>query len=383
MPSAFQVEMPSQWASTARSPAAPVSKTSLLLGALVCLVVVVLCLNIVLLVLFLSAKESMHQATQQGLFSGAMMNVETGSVAPLLSIMGSGVPIADWLNQDVLRLDWSGYAKKAKELLPFVKSVYLQAKDVQLSSSFCEKGPLQRACTTAQDCQDSCIKQNSEDKSDFCKSAELHESSDGEKYCAFAEYPAAEVSAGFKKLEVLLDSFSHLEQVKGGDFEPVSGDVPNIVQTTLDNLFDRVLQPKQFRQLAGTCVESIGHLRSWLKKIKKDRAMEDMADYYKELEKFVEIYTDLALKYCEGVKHIDLSALQETFPELDQQHRADVDGKNGPEVLRSFFPPQLSWMHWAASTSHVSGKGGSDGTAVSDHAIEAPKRSLRELDGAS
>mmetsp|Transcript_135251 Transcript_135251/g.342230 ORF Transcript_135251/g.342230 Transcript_135251/m.342230 type:complete len:384 (-) Transcript_135251:249-1400(-) len=383
MPSAFQVEMPSQWASTARSPAAPVSKTSLLLGALVCLVVVVLCLNIVLLVLFLSAKESMHQATQQGLFSGAMMNVETGSVAPLLSIMGSGVPIADWLNQDILRLDWGGYAKKAKELLPFVKSVYLQAKDVQLSSSFCEKGPLQRACTTAQDCQDSCIRQEGEDNSDVCKSAELHQRSDGEKYCAFSEWPASSVNDQFNKLEVLLKSFSHLEQVKGGDFEPVSGDVPNIVQTTLDNLFDRVLQPKQFRQLAGTYVEWIGHLRPWLKKIREDRVMEDMADYYEWLEDFVETCTYLALKYCEGVKHIDLSALQETFPEFDQQHRADVDGKNGPQVLSSFFPPQLSWMHWAATTSHVSGKGGGDGTAVSDHALEAPKRSLRELDGAS
>eukprot|EP00427_Karlodinium_veneficum_P011656 CAMPEP_0169075376 /NCGR_PEP_ID=MMETSP1015-20121227/7789_1 /TAXON_ID=342587 /ORGANISM="Karlodinium micrum, Strain CCMP2283" /LENGTH=326 /DNA_ID=CAMNT_0009134783 /DNA_START=61 /DNA_END=1042 /DNA_ORIENTATION=- len=119
--------------------------------------------------------------------------------------------LADWLNNDILRLDIGKYAKKAYTILPFFEQVVGQLPKASLFN----------------------MKQE-------------------------------EIDDAFRHVANWLYALSNFEQVADSYSKPVNGDVPNIIHSTLDRALGDAMDPKQIHQLALACSTFSTNAGDWV-----------------------------------------------------------------------------------------------------------------------
>jgi hypothetical protein len=238
--------------------------TSTIIG-LWCMLLIVMILLLTLIVILISfvfqvnaVKADLHEKATLGLVFNTMNAAGAAAVAPsgdrsavvLASLAPlATMPLADWVNGDILRLDWAGYASKIDAVLPYFHNAARNA--VTSSSSDARSGD--------------------------------------------------QVDNVFKSVSEWVENVKTFQRVVDGDSAPV-GNYPSVLKSTLDAFCDNLLQPEQFKRLAETCVIFTTNVETWSSQLSlKDEEM--------DFKRQVKAATEKVKPVCKAVARTDTASL--------------------------------------------------------------------------
>jgi len=234
------------------------------------LIVMILLLTlIVILISFVfqvnAVKADLHEKATLGLVFNAMNAAGAAAAAPsdgrtdptpvvLASLAPlATMPLADWVNGDILRLDWASYASKIDAVLPYFHNAARNAVTSSISDARSGSDALYQ------------------------------------------------VDNVFKSVSEWVENVKSFKHVADGDFAPV-GNYPSVLKSTLDAVCDNLLQPEQFKRLAETCVIFTTNVETWSSQLSvKDQEM--------DFKRQVKAVTDSVKPVCKAVARADTASL--------------------------------------------------------------------------